>query len=33
MRQNVALDGGDGGYGDGPQNNASRRFQKRAGGN
>ena len=30
MRQNVGLDGGDGGYGDGPQNNTSRRFQKRA---
>ena len=33
MRQNVGLDagdggdGGDGGYGDGPQNNTSRRFQ------
>ena len=32
MRQNVGLDGGDGGYGDGTQNNTSRRFQKRAGG-
>ena len=30
MRQNVGLDGG---YSDGPQNNTSRRFQKRAGGN
>ena len=30
MRQNVGLDGGDGGYGDGPQNNTSRRFQKRS---
>ena len=29
MRQNVSLDGG---YGDGPQNNTSRHFQKRAGG-
>ena len=29
----MGLDGGDGGYGDGPQNNTSRRFQKRAGGN
>ena len=31
MRQNVGLDGGDGGdggYGDGPQNNTSRRFSK-----
>ena len=33
MRQNVGLDGEDSGYGDGPQNNTSRRFQKRAVGN
>ena len=28
MRQNVGLDGGDGGYSEGPQNNTSRRFSK-----
>ena len=33
IRQNIRGDGGDGGYGDGTQNNTSRRFQKRAGGN
>ena len=32
IRQNIRGDGGDGGDGDGPQNNTSRRFQKRAGG-
>ena len=32
IRQNIRGDGGDGGYGDGTQNNTSRRFQKRAGG-
>ena len=32
MRQNVGLDGGDGGYGDRPQNNTSCRFKKQAGG-
>ena len=32
MRQNMGLDGGDGGYSDGPQNDTSRRFSKWAGG-
>ena len=31
MRQNVGLDNGDGEYGDGPQNNTSRRFSKMGG--
>ena len=33
IRQNIRGDGGDGRDGDGTQNNTSRRFQKRAGGN
>ena len=32
IKQNIHGDGGDGGYSNGPQNNTSRRFQKRAGG-
>ena len=32
IRQNVGLDGGDGGYGDGPQTIPPAVFQKRAGG-
>ena len=32
IRQNIRGDGEDGGYGDGTQNNTSRRFQKRVGG-
>ena len=31
IKQNIRGDDGDGGYGDGPQNNTSRRFQKRGG--
>ena len=30
-RQNMGLDGGDGGYGDRPQNNTSRHFSKTGG--
>ena len=36
IKQNIrgdGRDGGDGGYGDGPQNNTSRRFQKWVRGN
>ena len=28
IKQNIRGDGGDGGYGDGPQNNTSRHFSK-----